>query len=131
MSRNLALEHAAPDIDEASIAHPRGTGGFATAAGEAAIEVQLSFSADLVTLEHLLDEIDTAARPVELVAQQLIGRTRRRAKTAMHAGAQDRIGFAAFRRIANERREIRFHQTSGYSRPRFRMRCGSNVALSR
>ena len=109
MSRNLALEHAAPDIDEASIAHPRGTGGFATAAGEAAIEVQLSFSADLVTLEHLLDEIDATARAVQLVAQQLIRRARRRAKAAMHASAQDRVGFATLGCVLDEIRETSFH----------------------
>ena len=50
-------------------------------------------------LEHLLDQVDAPARAVELVAQQLIGRAGRRAETAVHAGAQDRVGFAALGRV--------------------------------
>src|SRR5205823_8183000 len=77
LSGHPLLEHLAADVDQASIAHPGGARGFATAAGKTAVEVQLSFVADRIALEHLLDEIDTAARSVKLVAQQLIGRTRR------------------------------------------------------
>jgi hypothetical protein len=87
MSRNPVLEHLASDIDEAPVTHPGGAGCLATAAGKAAVEVQLSFLTDLIALEHLLDEIYAAARPVELVAQQLIRRARRSAKAAMHASA--------------------------------------------
>jgi hypothetical protein len=48
-----------------------------------------------VALEHLLDEIDAAARPVELVAEELVGRAGRGAEAAVHALAQDRLGLGA------------------------------------
>jgi hypothetical protein len=48
-------------------------------------------------LEHLLDQVDAAARAVELVAEQLVGRAGRGAEAAVHALAQDRLGLAAFR----------------------------------
>ena len=43
-------------------------------------------------LQHVLDQIDAAARTVELVAERHIGRTGGRAEAAMHAFAQDRLG---------------------------------------
>ncbi len=48
-----------------------------------------------VAFQHLLDEIDAAPRSVELVAQQLVGRAGGVAETAVHALAQDRVGFTA------------------------------------
>ena len=42
--------------------------------------------------EHLLDQVDTPARAVELVAEQLVGRAGGGAEPAMDAGAQDLIG---------------------------------------
>ena len=42
-------------------------------------------------LEHVLDEIDAAARPVELVAQKHEGRAGRVAEAAMDALAQDLV----------------------------------------
>lgn len=44
-------------------------------------------------LEHVLDQIDASARRIALVAEQHIGRARRRAEPAMHAGPQDLVGF--------------------------------------
>ena len=44
-----------------------------------------------VVLEHVLDQIDAAARAVELVAEQHVSRARRRAEAAVHALAQDRL----------------------------------------
>ena len=46
-----------------------------------------------VFFQHLLDEIDSAARAIEFVAEQNIGRTGRGAEAAMHALAQDLVGF--------------------------------------
>src|SRR6185503_108599 len=43
----------------------------------------------LVLLEHLLDQVDASARRIELVPKKHIGRARGRAKSAMHASAQD------------------------------------------
>ena len=48
-----------------------------------------------MALEHLLDEVDAAARAVELVAEQLVGRAGGGAEAAVHALAQDRLGFLA------------------------------------
>ena len=67
----------------------------AVAAREAAVEVQLRLRGDRAALEHLLDQVDAPARPVELVAEQLVRRARRRAEAAMHARAQDGVGLAA------------------------------------
>lgn len=46
----------------------------------------------LVLLQHLLDQVDAAARAIELVAEQHIGRTGCGAEAAMDAGAQDLVG---------------------------------------
>ena len=47
----------------------------------------------LAVLQHVLDEIDAAAWRIEFITQQQISRTRGRAKPAMHACAQDFLGF--------------------------------------
>jgi hypothetical protein len=44
-----------------------------------------------VVLQHLLDQVDAAARRIELVAEQHIGRAGRGAEAAMHAGAEDLV----------------------------------------
>ena len=62
----------------------------------------LRFNGGFDTFEHLLDEIDATARAVEFVAQNLIRRAGCRAKTAMHAGAQNGIGLNAFGRVFDE-----------------------------
>ena len=74
---------------------PRRAGGFAVAAGQAAVQVQLRAARGACAFEHLLDQVDAAARTVELVAEQLIGRAGRGAEAAVHALAQDRVGLAA------------------------------------
>jgi hypothetical protein len=48
-------------------------------------------------LEHVLDEIDAPARPIELVAELEIGRASRVAEAAMDAAAQDLVGFLRVR----------------------------------
>ena len=48
----------------------------------------------LAALQHLLRQIDAAARAVELVAEQQIGRAGGETEAAVHAGAQDVVGFA-------------------------------------
>ena len=81
---------------------PDGTGGLAGAAGQAAVEVQAGLRRRRAALEHLLDQVDAAARAVELVAEQLVGRAGRGAEAAVHALAQDRVGLAAGGRVADE-----------------------------
>ena len=73
---------------------------------------KLGLRGDRGALQHLLHEVDAAARPVELVAQQLIGRTGRGAEAAVHALAQDRVGLAALGRVADEVGELGLHRVS-------------------
>ena len=61
--------------------------------------MQLRFFGDVFALEHLLHQINSAARTIEFVAEQLIGRAGREAKSAVNAGAQNGIRFFAFRRF--------------------------------
>ena len=57
--------------------------------------MQLGVAGGCHAFEHLLDEVDTATRTVQLVAQQLVGRAGGGAKTAMHAFAQNRFRLLA------------------------------------
>jgi hypothetical protein len=57
--------------------------------------MQLGVPGGRYTFEYLLDEVDTPAWSVKLVAQQLVGRASGGAKTAVHAFAQNRFGFLA------------------------------------
>ena len=123
-----------PMSSSASVLHARRTRRLAAAAREAAVEMQLRLRRDRRAFEHLLDQVDAPARAVELVAQQLIGRTGRRAEAAMHARAQDRVGFAPLGRVADEIGEracVSSVRTRRTSRPRLRMPAGSNTAFSR
>ena len=71
--------------------HARRAGGFAVAAGQAAVEVQLRLARRRRAFEHLLDQVDAAARAVEFVAEELVGRAGGGAEAAMHALAQDAL----------------------------------------
>src|SRR6266481_1812704 len=88
---DFLLDDMATDVGETAIAHTRRTGRLATATREAAIQVQLRARGDFGAFQHLFDEVNAAPRPVELVAEQLIGGASRRAEAAMHARAQDGI----------------------------------------
>ena len=68
---------------------------------------ELRRARDLLALEHLLHQVDAAARAVELVAEQLVGRAGGRAEAAVHALAQDGVGLPALRRVADEVGEVR------------------------
>jgi hypothetical protein len=86
----------ATDVEQVVIVDAGRAGGFAVAARQAAIQMQLCLRGWRRALEHLLDQVDAPARAVEFVAEQLIGRARRVTETAMHTGAQDffRLGGA-------------------------------------
>ena len=73
------------------------------------------FAVTARAFEHLLDEVDAPARPVELVAEELVGRARRRAEAAVHARAQDRVGLAAVARVAVLGSEVGLHQNPATS----------------
>ena len=81
-------------IDQVHVVHPRRTGRHAGQARQAAVDMlDHVLRRRPVLLQHLLDQVDAAARAIELVAEQHIGRTGRGAEAAMHAGAQDLVGF--------------------------------------
>src|SRR4051794_34885234 len=83
-------------------------------------------------LEHVLDQVDAAARAVELVTEQHVGRAGRGAEAAMHAFAQDGlrrldVGIGELRQG-----EVRLHRYSAsYMRPRLSRRSGSKLSLTR
>ena len=96
--------------------------------------MQLRAARDLAALEQLLDQIDAAARPVELIAQHLIGGAGRVAEAAVHALAQDRLGLLAVGRALELRRSAWFAwllvkgpHTGG---PGLRIRSGSKAVFS-
>ena len=87
------LDMRARMIDEVHVVHARRAGGHAGEAGEAAVDVLDDLGGRRpVVLQHVLDQVDAAARGIELVAEQHIGRAGRGAEAAMHAGAQDLVG---------------------------------------
>jgi hypothetical protein len=56
--------------------------------------MELRLFAHRLPFEHLLDQIDATARPVEFVAEQLEGRAGGGTEAAVHAAAQNRVGLA-------------------------------------
>ena len=77
-------------VDQMHVVDARRAGRHAGEAGQAAVDM----GDDLLVgrpavLQHVLDQVDAAARAVELVAERHIGRTGRGAEAAMHAFAQD------------------------------------------
>ena len=80
-------------IHQMHIMHPRGTGRHAGQARQAPVDMLDRFRVRVaLILQHVLDEIDTPARAIELIAQHLIGGAGGGAEPAMHARAQDLVG---------------------------------------
>ena len=50
-----------------------------------------------VVLQHVLDQVDAAARRIELVAVEHVGRAGRGAEAAMDAGAENLFQFGRIR----------------------------------
>ncbi|CAM2144652.1 hypothetical protein PT2222_160115 [Paraburkholderia tropica] len=109
-ARHALFGELAADFHEPAVLHARGAGRLATAAGEAAVEVRERAFRDRRAFHHLFHQIDAPARAVEFVAEQLVRRAGRGAEAAMHALAQDRVGFVAVGGVANEVREVRLHR---------------------
>ena len=103
---DLLVDQLAADVEEPSVLDPGRARRLTRTTGQAAIQVQLRLSRHRVAFQHLLDQIDPPARSVELVAEQLIRRTGRRAKTAVHAHPQDRIGLLPSGRVLDPVGEI-------------------------
>ena len=71
--------------------------------------MRLGFLRRCFAFEHLFDEINPAARAVEFVADQLIGWASGKAKSAMHARAQNRVGFPALWGVEMGLRNVCLH----------------------
>ena len=89
---HFLLDNITPDIQQIVIAHTRRTGGFTITASEAAIEMLLCFKRDFVAFQHLFNQIDAPARPVQFIAQKLIGWAGCGTKSAVNTGAQVAVG---------------------------------------
>ena len=107
------LDDLAADVDQVPVLHARRAGGLAIAAGQATVQVQLRAARDRGAFEHLLHQVDAAARPVEFVAEQLVGRAGRGAEAAVHALAQDRFGLCAGGRVLELGGERGLHGVGG------------------
>src|SRR5262249_2085044 len=125
------LDELPADVDQVPILHARGTRRLAVAAGETTVEMQLGSRGDASALEQLVHQVDPAARPVELVAEQLVRRAGRGAEPAVHALAEDRVRLLTVGRILDPAGEVGLHQRSAYIRPRLKTPCGSNSAFRR
>jgi hypothetical protein len=66
-------------------------------------------SADPSPLQHLLHQVNPPTRAIQFIALDLVSWARRVAKTAMHAFAQNGIGFLALRGIADIRVYMGLH----------------------
>ena len=108
-ARHLGIDKFAPDVHQVAVVHARGAGAFAVAAGQAAVQVQLRLARRSLAFKHLFHQVDAPARPVELVAQQLVGRAGGVAKAAVHALAQDGFGGQAVCGVFEFGREFGVH----------------------
>ena len=120
-------------VDEMHVVHAGRTGGHAGEAGQAAVDMlDHLLRRRPAFFQHLLDEVDAAARAIEFVAEQHIGRAGRGAEPAMHAGAQDLVGFRDIGIGELGEAEFGFHAAgSRVSRPRLRMFLGSKLWRTR
>ena len=106
------VHQLAPDVDQVAILHAAGAGAFAVAASEAPVQMHLRLARGRLAFEHLFDEVDAAARAIQLVAQQLVGGAGCRAETAVHAFAHDGFGLQAIGAGAVFRGELGLHGCS-------------------
>ncbi len=106
---DFLVDDAASNVEQPAILHTRRTRGLTGSASEASIQMNLGAARGLDAFEHLLHQINSAARSIELVAEQLIGGAGGRTKATVHAAAHDLLGFLAFGRVFDEIGELRSH----------------------
>ena len=103
------IHQLAADIDQMTVVDTARASGFAVAAGQATVQVELGFARRHVAFEHLFDEVNAAPRAVQLVTQQLVRWAGGGTKTAVHAFAQNGFSGQAVRRALKFRGEIGLH----------------------
>ncbi len=85
-------------VDQMHVVYARRARRRAGKTGQTTIDMGHGFGVGgPAVFQHVLDEVDATARAVELVAERHIGGTGGGAKTAMHALAQDGLGFGHMR----------------------------------
>ena len=126
------LDMRAGVIDQMHVVHARGARRHAGEAREAAVDVRDDLGGRRrIVLQHLLDQVDAAARRIELVAQQHIGRAGRLAEAAMHAGAQNIVRHRDVGIGELGEGEIGLHHTPAHMRPGLSTPLGSKLSLTR
>ena len=126
------LDMGAGLVDQVHVVDARRACRHARQARQAAVDVLHRLCRRRLALfQHVLDEIDAAARAVEFIAQQHIGRAGGGAEAAMHALPQDGVGFRDAGLGQLRRREGGLHQTPRYMRPGLNRCCGSKEVLTR
>jgi hypothetical protein len=95
------------------------TSGFAVAARQATVQVQLCFACRLLPFKHLFDEVNAATRAIQFVTQQLVRRAGSGAKTTVHAFAQNSFSGQAIGCALKFRGEIGLHGGLCERRERF------------
>jgi hypothetical protein len=90
-ARRPRLDKFAAEVEQPAVGDAGRAGGLAVAAGQAAVEVKPGPGRHGLSLEQLLDQVDTTARAVEFVAEKLVGRAGGEAETAVDTVAQDAL----------------------------------------
>ncbi len=116
-------------IDQVLVVNTGGTGRHASQTRQASIEMlDNGCGRRAILFQHVLDQVDAPTGTVELIAQQHVGRTGRRAEAAVHAFAQYLLRLGGVRILQRCSGELRLHQLM---RPGFSRSSGSNAALKR
>ena len=103
-------------INKMHVIDTRGTRRHAGQARQAAVNVFDRFNCcRLILLKHVLDEVNAAARAVEFIAEQHIGRAGCRAEAAMHTRAQYLVGLGGVRVLQLFGGEIGLHVSGSYT----------------
>ena len=68
-ARNLFVYYGAPNVQQLTVVNAGWAGAFTVSAGQAAVEVELSFSAWRLAFQCLFYQVDAAARPIQFVAE--------------------------------------------------------------
>ncbi len=100
-------------VDEVHVVHAGRAGRHAGEAGQAAVDVldRLGIGRAVV-LQHVLHQVDAAARRVVLLAEQHEGRAGRGAEAAMHAFADDLLAGGEGGLLEEVRREVGLHDSA-------------------
>ena len=94
---HILINQLATGIQQVMVIDTGGAGGFAGAAGQAAVKVQLCRSCRGAALQYLFDQVDPAPWAIKLVTCELVGWTGGIAEAAVDTVAQDLVGLLSGR----------------------------------